>query len=105
MNCERAVAGARSDAANPCRARPSSPRAPRFLNFFSFAFWPTPLQALQCAGVRHGDEVFTNGFTFTALPSTIIHAGARPVLVEANPNYTMNVADLEAKFKAHPNCA
>jgi dTDP-4-amino-4,6-dideoxygalactose transaminase len=53
--------------------------------------------ALKCAGVGHGDEVITNGFTFTALPSTIVHLGATPILVEANPDFTMNLDDVILK--------
>ena len=60
--------------------------------------------ALLALGVKHGDKVITNGFTFTALPSTIIHAGASPVLVEANENFTMNVEDLKLKIAANPDC-
>lgn len=59
--------------------------------------------ALLALGVKHGDQVITNGFTFTALPSTIKHAGATPVLVEANENFTMNVEDLEKKIAANPH--
>jgi len=59
--------------------------------------------ALLALGVKHGDKVITNGFTFTALPSTIKHAGATPVLVEANENFTMNVEDLEKKIAANPD--
>jgi dTDP-4-amino-4,6-dideoxygalactose transaminase len=60
--------------------------------------------ALLAAGVKHGDQVLTNGFTFTALPSTITHAGATPVLVEANENFTMSVDDLRVKIAANPEC-
>ena len=41
------------------------------------------LLALMAVGTKAGDEVITNGFTFTALPSTIMRLGAKPVLVEA----------------------
>ena len=44
--------------------------------------------ALMAVGVEPGDQVITNGFTFTALPSTIMRLGATPVLVEATPNWT-----------------
>merc|ERR1719198_2565007 len=39
--------------------------------------------AMIVCGVESGDEVITNGLTFTALPSTIMRLGATPVLVEA----------------------
>jgi len=52
------------------------------------------------AGVGAGDEVLTNGFTFTALPSTIMRIGATPVLVECRSDYTMDLDDLERKVKS-----
>lgn len=54
--------------------------------------------ALLCAGLKPGDKVLVPGFTFTAVPSSIIHAGGVPVLVECNPNYTLSTDDLEAKI-------
>lgn len=56
--------------------------------------------ALLCAGLQPGEKVLVPGFTFTAVPSSIIHAGGVPVLVECNPNYTVNTGDLEKKITA-----
>lgn len=42
------------------------------------------LIALLSVGVRPGDEVLTNAFTFTAVPSTVLRLGANPVLVECS---------------------
>jgi dTDP-4-amino-4,6-dideoxygalactose transaminase len=53
--------------------------------------------AMMCVGVKPGDQVITNGFTFTALPSCIMRIGAEPVLVEATEQYTMDLDDLEKK--------
>jgi dTDP-4-amino-4,6-dideoxygalactose transaminase len=53
--------------------------------------------AMMCVGVKPGDPVITNGFTFTALPSCIMRIGAEPVLVEATEQYTMDLDDLEKK--------
>merc|ERR1719231_174209 len=53
--------------------------------------------AMIVCGVEAGDEVLTNGLTFTALPSTIMRLGAHPVLVEATPAWTMDLDDLEEK--------
>ena len=36
--------------------------------------------ALKAAGVQPGDKVLANAFSFTAVPSSIHHAGAVPVL-------------------------
>ncbi len=54
--------------------------------------------SLLCAGLKNGDKVLVPGFTFTAVPSSIIHAGGVPVLVECNPNYTIDTDDLERKI-------
>lgn len=53
---------------------------------------------LLCAGVKQGDKVFTSGFTFVAVPSTIIHIGAIPVLIETTENYCLDTEDLKKKI-------
>ena len=58
---------------------------------------------LKCAGAEHGDKVLTNGFTFTAVPSAIVHAGCEPVYVETTPGYVVDVPDLIKKMDAHPD--
>ena len=58
--------------------------------------------ALKAAGVKHGDEVFTNAFTFTAVPSSIVHAGGKPVYVECTDQYVIDVDDLQKQIAAHP---
>ncbi|CAM9689739.1 unnamed protein product, partial [Ectocarpus sp. 8 AP-2014] len=40
------------------------------------------LIALLSVGVKSGDEVLSNAFTFTAVPSAILRIGGKPVLVE-----------------------
>ncbi|MDJ0724536.1 MAG: aminotransferase class I/II-fold pyridoxal phosphate-dependent enzyme [Prochloraceae cyanobacterium] len=59
--------------------------------------------ALKAAGVQHEDKVFTNGFTFTAVPSSIVHAGGIPVYVECNSNYIIDLEDLRHKIAANPD--
>ena len=59
--------------------------------------------ALMAVGVEPGDQVITNGFTFTALPSTIMRLGAEPVFVEASRSFTMDLDDLEKKMAAFPD--
>ncbi|KAJ8609361.1 hypothetical protein CTAYLR_009306 [Chrysophaeum taylorii] len=54
--------------------------------------------SLKCAGVKPGDGVLTNGFTFTAVPSAIVHAEAVPVYVECTDGYVVDVDDLEKKI-------
>jgi dTDP-4-amino-4,6-dideoxygalactose transaminase len=53
--------------------------------------------ALLAAGVGPGDEVITSPFTFVATVAAIHYAGARPVLVDIDPEtYTLDPARLEA---------
>jgi dTDP-4-amino-4,6-dideoxygalactose transaminase len=53
--------------------------------------------ALLAAGVAPGDEVITVPFTFVATVASIEYAGAKPVLVDVEPDYwTMDPARIEA---------
>jgi len=53
--------------------------------------------ALMAAGVGPGDEVITVPYTFVATVAAIEYAGAKPVLVDVEPDYwTMDPAKLEA---------
>jgi dTDP-4-amino-4,6-dideoxygalactose transaminase len=56
--------------------------------------------ALKLAGVKPGDPVLVNGFTLAPVPGAIIHAGARPVIVEIGEDYVIDVDDLAVKAKA-----
>lgn len=59
--------------------------------------------SLKAVGVQANDKVLTNAFTFTAVPSSIIHAGGVPVYVECNRQYLVDTHDLEEKIKEHPD--
>jgi dTDP-4-amino-4,6-dideoxygalactose transaminase len=53
--------------------------------------------ALLAAGVGPGDEVITVPYTFVATVAAIEYAGARPVLVDVEPDYwTMDPAKVES---------
>ncbi|MCG8425036.1 MAG: aminotransferase class I/II-fold pyridoxal phosphate-dependent enzyme [Proteobacteria bacterium] len=53
--------------------------------------------ALKCAGVQPGDKVLVNAFTLAPVPGAVNHAGAEPVYIECGDDYTLDLADLEAK--------
>ncbi len=54
--------------------------------------------SLISTGVKPGDKVLMPAFTFIAVPGSIVHAGAQPVLVEMTENYVMDLDDLEKKI-------
>jgi len=54
--------------------------------------------ALEAIGVQPGDKVLSNAFTFTAVPSAIVHCGAEPVYVDCEENYILDLVDLERKM-------
>ena len=57
--------------------------------------------ALLAAGVGSGDEVITVPFTFVATVAAIEYAGAKPVLVDIDPDYyTMDPAGARARHHA-----
>ena len=56
--------------------------------------------ALIACGVRPGDEVLIPAFTFIAVPSAAVHAGARPVLVESTADLAIDCDDLERKISS-----
>src|SRR5215470_8757091 len=46
--------------------------------------------ALDALDIEPGDEVITSTLTFAATGATIVHSGARPVLVDCTPD-TLNI--------------
>jgi dTDP-4-amino-4,6-dideoxygalactose transaminase len=51
--------------------------------------------ALRAAGVGPGDEVITVSHTFVASIASIIHVGAKPVLIEVREDFNMDVEKVE----------
>jgi dTDP-4-amino-4,6-dideoxygalactose transaminase len=56
--------------------------------------------ALKVLDVKPGDPVLVNGFTLAPVPGAIVHAGARPVLVEIGTDYVIDCGDLRRKARA-----
>lgn len=59
--------------------------------------------ALKAGGVKYGDKVLTNAFTFTAVPSSIVHSGGIPIYVECNSAYVIDIEDLKRKIEENPD--
>jgi dTDP-4-amino-4,6-dideoxygalactose transaminase len=51
--------------------------------------------ALKAAGIKSGEAVLTNGFTLAPVPGAIDNAGGKPVLVEIDDNYCVDINHLE----------
>jgi len=58
---------------------------------------------MKCTGLKPGDQVLSNAFTFGAVPSAIEHAGGKAVYVESDYNHVMDVTDLEKKLVMYPD--
>ncbi len=53
--------------------------------------------ALRALGAKAGSDVLSNCFTLAPVPGAIAHAGARPVLVDVDDDFTIDLDDLERK--------
>ena len=56
--------------------------------------------ALRAMGLQSGDQVLTNAYTLAPVPGAIHAAGGKPVLVEIDEHYHLDLVDLEAKAKS-----
>jgi dTDP-4-amino-4,6-dideoxygalactose transaminase len=56
--------------------------------------------SLVAAGVKPGDPVLMNAFTLAPVPGAVVHAGARPVLVDITEDYVIDMEDLATKADA-----
>ncbi|ANT60775.1 aminotransferase [Salipiger sp. CCB-MM3] len=54
--------------------------------------------SLKALGLPRGAKVMIPGFTFAAVPSSIVHADCVPVLCEVGENYRIDLSDFEAKL-------
>jgi len=55
--------------------------------------------ALKAAGLHPGEAVLTNAFTLAPVPGAIDNAGGKPVLVEIDANYCVDLVHLEFQMK------
>ena len=53
---------------------------------------------MSALGIGPGDEVIVPGFTFVASMSSIIYAGAKPVLAEIDETFNLDPGDVEARI-------
>ena len=56
--------------------------------------------ALAALGIKAGDEIITQSFTFVATIESILEAGGVPVLTEVDKSLNMDPKDLESKITA-----
>ncbi len=54
--------------------------------------------SLKALGLPRDARVMIPGFTFAAVPSSVVHADCIPVLCEVGENYRIDMADFEAKL-------
>jgi dTDP-4-amino-4,6-dideoxygalactose transaminase len=55
--------------------------------------------ALKAAGIQPGEPVLSNAFTLAPVPGAIDNAGGKPVLVEIDRNYCIDLAHLETTMQ------
>ncbi|APZ51729.1 DegT/DnrJ/EryC1/StrS family aminotransferase [Salipiger abyssi] len=55
--------------------------------------------SLKALGLPRDARVLLPGFTFAAVPSSVVHADCVPVLCEVGDNYRVDLADFEAKLE------
>jgi dTDP-4-amino-4,6-dideoxygalactose transaminase len=54
--------------------------------------------SLKALGLPHGARVLIPGFTFAAVPSSVVHADCQPVLCEVGEDYRIDIADFTARL-------
>lgn len=55
--------------------------------------------ALKAAGIQPGEGVLTNAFTLAPVPGAINNAGGKPLLVEIDDNYCVDLAHLQSMMQ------
>ena len=58
--------------------------------------------SMRALGIGEGDEVIVPAFTFVATVSAVVHAGARPVFVDVEPeSFNLNAGQIREKLFPH----
>ena len=55
--------------------------------------------SLKALGLPRGARVLIPGFTFAAVPSSVLHADCQPVLCEVGENYRIDIEDFKARLQ------
>lgn len=55
--------------------------------------------SLKALGLEYGSRVLIPAFTFSAVPSAVIHAGCVPILVNIQDNYRIDLDNFEQKLE------
>lgn len=77
-----------------------------FKKYFGGKYYPLAVNSgrsaeyliLQALGIGRGDEVLIQAFTCVAVPNSISWLGAKPVFVDIDDEYNLDVKDLERKI-------
>ena len=56
---------------------------------------------LRWFGVKEGDEVIVPAYTYCATANVVIHCGAKPVLVDVNDDFTINIEHVRRAITAN----
>ena len=58
--------------------------------------------SLLIAGVKPGDNVFMPAFTFSAVPGSIVHANANPIMIDINEKYVIDLDSFKNSIAENP---
>ena len=56
--------------------------------------------ALRCVGLKPGDKILANAYTLAPVPGAMHAAGGKPVFVEIDDNWHIDIDDLHAKAQS-----
>lgn len=53
------------------------------------------IMMLRWLGVKEGDEVIVPAYTYSATALAVLHAGAKPIMVDVNPDFNISIEAIE----------